>query len=182
MYPALNVRGIRVGSVGAHAANAIPTEAHASFDFRLVPAQRPERVRELVEAHIRTQGYVITHDSVTDAMRRAHPRIARLVWETGYPASRTSMDLPFSRAVLRSVGEGAAAPPLAVPTLGGSLPTYLFEQLLGVPMLVLPIANFDNAQHAANENLRVGNLWDGIEMFASLLARVGREWDARVTQ
>ena len=51
----------------------------------------------------------------------------------------------------------------------------------GVPMLVLPIVNFDNGQHAADENLRIGNLWDGIEMFASLLARVGKEWDARIT-
>jgi acetylornithine deacetylase/succinyl-diaminopimelate desuccinylase-like protein len=176
MLPALNVRGMRVGAVGAQAANAIPTEARASFDFRLVPNQTPANVRRLVEAHLARQGYFVTADSVTDDTRRAHAKIARVQWEMGYPASRTSMDLPFSRAVLAAIGSGAARPPLAVPTLGGSGPTYLFEQVLQVPMLVVPIANFDNNQHAFNENIRVQNLWDGIEMFASLMARVGTEW------
>jgi acetylornithine deacetylase/succinyl-diaminopimelate desuccinylase-like protein len=37
--------------------------------------------------------------------------------------------------------------------------------------------NHDNNQHAANENLRLQNLWDGIEIFAALLARLGPEWD-----
>jgi acetylornithine deacetylase/succinyl-diaminopimelate desuccinylase-like protein len=179
MRPALNVRGIRVGNVKELAANAISPEAYASFDFRLVPDQSPDRVRQLVEAHIRSQGYFVTHDSVTEAVRLAHPKIARLRWESGYPASRTSMDLPFSRALLRVVGEGAPKPPLAVPTMGGSGPTYLFERVMKVPMLVLPIANFDDNQHAFDENLRLGNLWDGIETFASLVARLGHEWDAK---
>jgi acetylornithine deacetylase/succinyl-diaminopimelate desuccinylase-like protein len=41
---------------------------------------------------------------------------------------------------------------------------------------VLPIANYDNNQHASNENLRLENLWDGIELFAAVMARVGQEW------
>ena len=58
----------------------------------------------------------------------------------------------------------------------GSLPTSTFEQVLGVPLVVLPIANYDNNQHAANENIRMQNLWDGIELFAAVMARVGHEW------
>ena len=45
MLPALNVRGISVGAVGAGAANVISTEARASFDFRLVPNETPARMR-----------------------------------------------------------------------------------------------------------------------------------------
>jgi acetylornithine deacetylase/succinyl-diaminopimelate desuccinylase-like protein len=176
MRPALNLRGMRVGGVREGAANAIPTEALASIDFRLVPNQTPERVRTLVERHIRAQGFHIVRDSADAATRRRYPKIVRLEWEPGYPASRVSMDLLFSRALMRSVAEGAASPPLAVPTLGGSGPVYIFEQVLDVPMVVLPIANFDNSQHASNENLRLANLWDGIEMYASLLARIGVEW------
>jgi acetylornithine deacetylase/succinyl-diaminopimelate desuccinylase-like protein len=33
----------------------------------------------------------------------------------------------------------------------------------------VPIANYDDNQHGANENLRLQNLWDGIETMASLL-------------
>jgi acetylornithine deacetylase/succinyl-diaminopimelate desuccinylase-like protein len=180
MQPALNVRGLRVGGVREQGANVISSEAHASFDFRLVPAQTPERVRELVERHVRAQGYHIVSAAPDSTTRRAHPKIAMLTWETGYPASRASLDSPFAQALLAAVSAGTERPPLTVPTLGGSLPTYHFEQVLGVPMVVLPIANFDNNQHGANENLRLGNLWDGIELYAALMARIGREWTPRV--
>ncbi|MDP9176282.1 MAG: M20/M25/M40 family metallo-hydrolase [Gemmatimonadota bacterium] len=177
MLPAVNVRGIRVGAVGDQAANVISTEAQASFDFRLVPNQTPERVRQLVNAHIIRQGYFVTSDSVTTAMRLAHPKIARVRWGGGgYPATRASMDQPFVRAVVRAVGDGAGTPPLLLPTMGGSLPLHVFEQVLRVPVIVLPIANFDNNQHAANENLRIQNLWDGIEVYAGLMGRIGEYW------
>jgi acetylornithine deacetylase/succinyl-diaminopimelate desuccinylase-like protein len=177
MLPALNVRGIRVGAVGDLAANAIPTEARASFDFRLVPNQTPRRVRELVNAHIARQGYFVTPDSVTMAMRLAHPKIARVQWgEGGYPASRALMDEPFAKAVVRAVGDGLGKEPLLLPTMGGSGPLYLFEQVLHVPIIILPIANFDDNQHAANENLRIQNLWDGIEVYAGLIGRIGAYW------
>ena len=176
MLPALNVRGIKVGAVRELAANAIPTEASASIDFRLVPNQKPERVRELVEAHLRARGYHIVRDSPDSATRIAHPKIVRVEWEGGYAATRAPMDIPFSRALLAAASSGATNPPLAVPTLGGSLPTSTFEQVLGVPLVVLPIANYDNNQHASNENIRLQNLWDGIELFAAVMARVGHEW------
>jgi len=90
------------------------------------------------------------------------------------------MDGDFARALLTSLSDGAAQPPLAVPTLGGSGPGYLFTEVLGAPVVTLPLANADNNQHAANENLRIGNLWDGIEMYSALLVRLGKEWNARV--
>jgi acetylornithine deacetylase/succinyl-diaminopimelate desuccinylase-like protein len=176
MQPALNVRGIRVGGVRELAANAIPTTAHASIDFRLVPDQKPERVRELVEAHLRARGYHIVNETPDSVLRMRYPKIVRVEWETGYAATRASMDIPFSRALMAAASSGAATPPLAVPTLGGSLPTSTFEEVLGVPLVILPIANYDNNQHAANENLRMQNLWDGIELFAAVMARVGHEW------
>ena len=79
---------------------------------------------------------------------------------------------------------GAAAPPqlatkaapLLTPTLGGSLPLAVMGEVLGVPIIVMPIANHDNNQHAANENLRLQNLWDGIELYAGLLLRLGDLW------
>jgi acetylornithine deacetylase/succinyl-diaminopimelate desuccinylase-like protein len=176
MQPALNVRGIRVGNVRELAANAIPTQAHASIDFRLVPDQKPERVRELVEAHLRARGYHVVTETPDSALRTRYPKIVRVEWDGGYAATRASMDIPFSRALLAAASSGASTAPLAVPTLGGSLPTSTFEQVLGVPVVILPIANHDNNQHAANENIRLQNLWDGIELFAAVMARVGHEW------
>ncbi|MFN8573656.1 MAG: M20/M25/M40 family metallo-hydrolase [Gemmatimonadaceae bacterium] len=180
MVPALNVRGIRVGGVRESGANVISTEASASFDFRLVPAQTPARVRELVERHIAAQGYFIVHDSVDLATRLAHPKVARLEWESGYPAQRTPLDDPFGRAVATAASAGARGSLVSAPTLGGSGPSYLFTAVLGVPVVTLSIANFDNNQHAANENLRLQNLWDGIELYAALMTGIGSEWKVRV--
>jgi acetylornithine deacetylase/succinyl-diaminopimelate desuccinylase-like protein len=176
MLPALNVRGIKVGAVRELAANAIPTEASASIDLRLVPNQKPERVKQLVEAHLKSRGYYIVRETPDSATRVAHPKIVRVEWDGGYAATRAPMDIPFSRALLAAASSGAAKPPLAVPMLGGSLPTSTFEHVLGVPLVVLPIANYDNNQHAFNENIRLQNLWDGIELFAAVMARVGHEW------
>jgi acetylornithine deacetylase/succinyl-diaminopimelate desuccinylase-like protein len=172
MRPSINLRGIVSGAVGDAAANAIPVEARASIDFRLVPDQTPARIRRLVEAHARARGFHVVHREPTTEERRAHARVLRIEWEEGYPATRTPIDAPSSRALLAVVDETLGAAAVRVPTLGGSLPMHVFGEVLGAPLVVLPIVNHDNDQHAANENLRLQNLWDGIELFAGVLARL----------
>jgi acetylornithine deacetylase/succinyl-diaminopimelate desuccinylase-like protein len=176
LAPALNVRGLDGGPVGSRAANVIPTQATASLDFRLVPDQTPARVRELVEAHVRGQGYHIVHEEPVLEERARHARIARIQWEQGYPGIRTDMDAPLSRAVMRVTSAATNGQVVAIPMLGGSLPMYLFAEILRAPLVIVPIVNHDNNQHAANENLRIGNLRDGIELYAQLFARLGSEW------
>ena len=176
MLPALNVRGLQSGAVGAKAQNAIPTEARASIDFRLVPDQTPQKVRERVEAHLVAQGWSIVHAEPTLDERRAAANLVRLDWGAGYPAARTALELPFSRRLLAVVGEDSEEPAIALPTLGGSVPMLLFIETFRVPVVILPIANHDNAQHAPDENLRLQNLWDGIATFATVIAGLGGDW------
>jgi acetylornithine deacetylase/succinyl-diaminopimelate desuccinylase-like protein len=176
LRPALNLRGIASGQVGEKATNSIPTEATASIDFRLVPDQTPETVRRRVEQHLESQGYFLVRETPGLALLREHPRVLKVVWGPAYPAARTPLDLPVSDAVSRVVAEAVGGPVVRLPSLGGSVPMHLFTDLLEAPVVGVPIVNHDNNQHAANENLRIGNLWDGIEVFAALLARLGEEW------
>jgi acetylornithine deacetylase/succinyl-diaminopimelate desuccinylase-like protein len=60
-------------------------------------------------------------------------------------------------------------PLIQLPTMGGSLPLYLIDEVVGAPILILPIANHDNNQHGKDENLRLQNLWDAIEIYAAVL-------------
>ena len=173
LLPALNVRGLASGAVGPSASNAIPSDATASLDFRLVPDQTPEKVRERVESHLTAQGFFVVHETPDAATRRAHPRIVKLAWGPGYPGARTAMDLPVSRAVARAVEEAVGGTVIRLPTLGGSVPMRLFQDATGSPIVGLPIVNHDNNQHAANENLRLQNLWDGIGIYAMIMARLG---------
>ena len=173
LLPALTLRGVRAAQVGAGARNVIPTEARASIDFRLVPGQTPERVRALVEAHLEKEGFHIIGTEPEPETRRAHPRVVRLEWEEGYAAMGTPMDLPVSRAVATILDDALDEPVVRVPLLGGSLPLAWFEEALETPLIIGPIVNHDNNQHAADENLRLGHLWRGIEAYAALLARLG---------
>ena len=173
--PALNVRGIDAGHVGDKAQNAVSPQARASFDIRLVPDEKPERVRQMVEDFIHAQGYTIVRDAPTLQQRR-QAKIARVNWGPGYPAARTDMDLPVSRAVIRTVEETLGGPIVKMPMLGGSVPMYLFNDNLRTPSVGVPIANHDDNQHAQNENLRIQNLWDGIDVMAGLLADTGKNW------
>jgi acetylornithine deacetylase/succinyl-diaminopimelate desuccinylase-like protein len=176
LAPALNVRGFAAGDVGEKATNSIPTEATVSIDFRVVPDLTPEKVRAKVEEFLRSRGFFLVRDTPEMAIRLAHPRLLKVEWGSGYPATRTSMNLPVSRAVVRILSDASGAPVVSLPTLGGSGPNYLFERILKAPVIGVPIANHDNNQHASNENIRIGNFWDGIEMYAALMAGLGVGW------
>ncbi len=176
MLPALNIRGIRSGHVGAEAQNAVPTEASASIDLRLVPDQTPEKVMKEVEAFVAQHGFQIVHETPSIETRIRSPKIIKIEWESGYPPSRTSMALPFSKLLVKVVEETVGGPIVQLPSSGGSVPIYLFSDLLRVPVVLFPIANHDNNQHGPDENIRLQNLWDGIEMFAGILAKLGKQW------
>lgn len=174
MRPALNIRGISAGNIGANAANAIPTEAQVSLDFRLVPGQTPAAVRRKVEGFLVGRGWMITGTTPNLAARAAYPRLIRLEWEMGYPALRADMTTPAARAVVAAASVAAGQSVAVIPMMGGSVPIYMFDAAYGVPVIGLPIANHDNNQHAANENLRLQNLWDGVGAYAAMLA--GLDW------
>lgn len=176
LSPALNVRGLQSGAVGDAATNAIPTSATASIDFRLVPAQTPERVRTLVEQHLTSLGYTIVRDSAAVLSHAARERLALVQWDRGYRATRTSIENPFAAALVSLTARAYGRTPFVAPTSGGSLPMYLFEETLRVPLVVLPTVNADNNQHASDENIRVGNLFDAIVLFATVMAQLGTTW------
>jgi acetylornithine deacetylase/succinyl-diaminopimelate desuccinylase-like protein len=78
------------------------------------------------------------------------------------------MDLPISQEVIRAA-ESARGQVVKLPTMGGSVPLEMIERALGTRTITVPIANHDNNQHSFNENIRIQNLWDGIELMAALL-------------
>ncbi|MDT8321473.1 MAG: peptidase dimerization domain-containing protein [Xanthomonadales bacterium] len=173
MRPALNLRGIRSGDVGDQASNSIPTFATASIGLRLVPDQSLAHLRKVIERHVARQGYTIVHEPPDMEQRAGGQRIALLDWsEAGYPAYRAPLDQPMAQsvaAILNEMGDDAL---IQLPTMGGSLPIHIIGKATGAPVVILPIANHDNNQHGANENLRLQNLWDAIEVYAAVLTHL----------
>jgi len=167
--PSLNVDGIRSEYVGREARTIIPTEATATIDLRLVKGNDPRRQVERVIEHIRSQGYHVTQEEPDRETRLKYPMIARVTSDRGYKAVRTSMSLPVSKQIIRAVEQAAGERPVIAPTLGGSVPLYIIEVGTGSPQIGVPIVNHDNNQHSINENIRIKNLWDGIEVYASIM-------------
>jgi acetylornithine deacetylase/succinyl-diaminopimelate desuccinylase-like protein len=118
--------------------------------------------------HVEKEGYFVTSDEPGPEVLLAHPRVARISVESGgYNAVRTPMDLPVAQKLIRAL-EGIRGPLVLLPTMGGSLPLAVIEEIVGAPTITVPTVNSDNNQHAKNENLRLGNLWTGIETMAAL--------------
>jgi acetylornithine deacetylase/succinyl-diaminopimelate desuccinylase-like protein len=168
--PSLNINGMKSGDVGEQARNVIPTTATTVLDLRLVKGNDHIRQVAKLRKHIESQGYYVIDRDPTDEERRKHPLIAKFTHVPGsYNAQRTRMDLPVSLAVVDAVQATVSDPIIRMPSLGGSLPLSIISETLGMPTITVPIANHDNNQHAENENIRIQNLWDGIETFASLM-------------
>jgi acetylornithine deacetylase/succinyl-diaminopimelate desuccinylase-like protein len=149
--------------------NVIPSEATAELGIRLVKGNDPDHMLDLVESHIRDQGYHIVREEPDMETRRSHPLVARVVRGGGYPAARTDLSVPAVQDVVAAARSVAGDALLLVPSLGGSLPLYLFTEGLGRPAVIVPVANADNNQHAPDENLRIDNLWYGMDLYAALL-------------
>jgi acetylornithine deacetylase/succinyl-diaminopimelate desuccinylase-like protein len=168
--PSLNINGIQSGNVGKMASNQIPTYATAVLDLRLVLGNDCKRQQQKVIDHIKAQGYYVTNNEPTDEETKKYEKIIKVVpGQDGYNAQRTSMDLPIIQKVIASVKAASTDQVVLQPTMGGSLPLFLFEKYLKAKTITVPIANHDNNQHAENENIRIRNLFDGIETMASLM-------------
>ncbi len=168
--PSLNINGFQSGNVGKMASNQIPTYATAVLDLRLVLGNDWKKQQDKVIDHIRGQGYFVIDHEPTEEERLSHEKLIKVVsGKFGYNAQRTSMDLPIVKKVIEAVQTTTTDKLVLQPTMGGSLPLYLFEKYLNAKTISVPIANHDNNQHAENENIRLKNLFDGIETMASIM-------------
>ena len=172
-YPSLNVRGMVSASVGAKAANIVPSEAIAELDFRTTPEADGHRLFELVKKHIEKQGYHLVDGPPTDADRARYDKLATFKLGSVQSAERTSMDSPVAlwaaQAVSSATGPDPGSTPVRIRMMGGTVPTDVLVDALHLPFIMVPTVNADNNQHTHDENLRVGNFVTGTQTIYSLL-------------
>ena len=169
--PTLNINAMEAGGgVSGQGRTVIPAWAKARLDLRFVKNVEPSKQFDRLVAHIRKQGYFIVDKDPDAELRAAHPLLASVTREGGYPAGRTPLDVPIARAITKAIADAAGGQIVRLPTIGGSAPFYLFSDVLKVPTIGLSIVNFDNNQHGPNENVKIRNIWEGIETMAAVLA------------
>ncbi len=166
--PSLNVRGLQSMFVGSQARTIIPDMAIAELDLRLVAGNNPERQVAKLVRHIERQGYTVVREEPDSLTRVSSPLLVKVTAGHGYRAGRTSLASPAARGVIAALTAAGLGTPVISPTMGGSGPAYVFTDILEAPFVVIPTVNHDNNQHAANENVRIGNLFRGMEILAAV--------------
>jgi acetylornithine deacetylase/succinyl-diaminopimelate desuccinylase-like protein len=141
-----------------------------SLDLRLVLGNDWQRQIDKLVHHVEAQGYTVTDHDPSPEERLRHALIARIASGAGYNAQRTPLSLPFAQALIRAVQTGTTLPLVVLPGTGGSLPLKIIEDKMGVHLMSVPIANYDDNQHAENENLRLQNLWNGILEYKGIMS------------
>ena len=168
--PSLNINGIQSAGVGKYSANVIPTKAIASVDMRLVVGNDWQRQQQKVIDHIKAQGFFVTDKEPTDEERKLNAKICMVVQDKkSYNAQKTSLDNLYVRRISKAISLVDNEQPLLLPTLGGSLPLFVFEKVLKTSPVTVPIANHDNNQHAENENIKLKNFFEGIQVFSAIM-------------
>ena len=82
--------------------------------------------------------------------------------------SRTPVDDPYVQVIARAVERATGERPYISPSSGGSLPDYAFTRDLALPLVKVPYANADEANHAPNENFELARFYQGIKIGASV--------------
>ena len=170
--PSLNIRGLESAWVGPQARTVVPAEATAAIDIRMVKGNDPDDMVNKVIEHVKREGFHVISEDPDQNTRMQYADIVKIVKRGGYPASRTSMDLEISQLTIDALSDYHDESVVLIPTSGGSVPLYIFTQILDVPTISVPIVNHDNNQHQPNENIRMGHYWQGIETLAALLVYV----------
>jgi acetylornithine deacetylase/succinyl-diaminopimelate desuccinylase-like protein len=155
LQPTLNICGFHSGYGGAGKKTVIPSTAAVKMDMRLVPDQDPDDIFSKFVRHVeqRAPGVrVLRHGSMRP--------------------SRTPIENPATSAVIRAITHGYGEAPLIMPSLGGSLPNYVFTEILKLPCLTVPYANPDESNHAPNENFEIDRFIKGIRTCAAALSEL----------
>lgn len=156
LEPTMSINGLKSGYQGEGTKTIIPAEATAKLDFRLVAEQDPREISA----------------GLTEYIHSLNPDVQ--VTEQGYMfPSRTDPGLPVCQKVLEAMEEICREKPVALPAAGGSLPDYVWTKILGVPSVIVPYANADEANHAPNENLELDCFYRGIEISAGVISKLG---------
>ncbi|MBP6447555.1 MAG: M20/M25/M40 family metallo-hydrolase [Saprospiraceae bacterium] len=167
--PTLNINGISAANTGRLASNVIPTTASAALDLRLVKGNTVENQVKRVKDHIRKMGFYIVDKEPTDEERAKYKDIIFVTQGHGYPAQRTPIDHPLAMKVASAVQSSTDKKIILMPSAGGSLPLYLFDKVTKTYPVTIPVVNYDNNQHAENENLELGRLKEGIKTIGAVM-------------
>jgi acetylornithine deacetylase/succinyl-diaminopimelate desuccinylase-like protein len=155
--PTCNIAGITTGYQGPGSKTVLPAEATAKLDFRLIPNQDPDDIREKLRKHLDRHGF---------------EKVEILEGEGEKPA-RSDPNSPVARTVIETVREMYGEPVLW-PFMPATGPMHPVVADLGIPtVLPVGVGRPDNRIHAPNENIRAADYINTIRLMCRVWERFG---------
>ena len=159
--PTLDVNGLWGGYQGLGTKTVLPAAASAKVTCRLIANQNPDRIFDLIRAHVEAN----LPKGVTAEVTRLQGSADPFLMPTGHNASKVAGD------VLRDVYDRE---PYET-RLGGSIPVMtVFLKELGVHGVMFGFSIGDENLHAPNEFFRLINFERGQKAYCRLLEELGR--------
>jgi len=152
--PTFEINGLMSGYQGEGSKTIVPAWARAKITCRLVPNQRPARIRKIV----------------CDYIKKICPPTVRLEIEAGHGAEAylVSPKSVRARAALRALEAAFGCPPVLMRE-GGSIPIVNdFKKILGADSLLLGLGLPDDNAHSPNEKFNLDCFAKGQAMSAHL--------------
>jgi acetylornithine deacetylase/succinyl-diaminopimelate desuccinylase-like protein len=151
--PTLELNGMWGGFTGEGEKTVLPARASAKISSRLVPDQDPDRIGDLVEAHL----------------RRVCPPTARLTFRrmAGARPVIVPLDHPAVRASARALERAFGVAPL-YQREGGTIPVVATFADVLAPSVLLGFGLDDDHLHAPDERFLIENYLGGIRASALL--------------
>jgi acetylornithine deacetylase/succinyl-diaminopimelate desuccinylase-like protein len=158
LRPTANIAGIQSGYTGPGSKTIVPSTAFVKMDFRLVSGQDPDTTVRLLREHLDRRGFGDVE--VVDLHG-----VAVAKTPVGSPVVRTAVE------TWRDLGRDDA---VVYPTIGGSGPTALIVDHLGIPTIMAGnVANAESRIHAPNESVRLDDYFETVGFFARFFERFG---------
>jgi len=159
MRPTCEVNGLLSGYTGEGAKTVLPAKAMAKVSCRLVPDQQPDRVEQLMRAHVAR----VAPPGVTVTVRQLH---GGMPWRADlagplFDAARRALATAFDREPVIT-GEGGS-----IPVVGD------FQRMLKAPVLLVGFGLPGENAHAPNEWMSEENFVKGMRAMAALWDELG---------
>lgn len=166
--PTIEINGLTSGYQGEGSKTIVPSWARAKLTFRLVPHQKPEKLRKAILARLKA----VCPPSVRLEVRAGHGAEPYLVSPTS----------PQAQAAMRALEQAFAKKPVLARE-GGSIPIVNeFKRFLGADTLLLGLSLPDDNAHSPNEKFDLDCYNAGMRLGAHLWPELSAVTHARPAQ
>lgn len=155
LRPTCTICGLSAGWEGPGPKTVIGKEAMAKVDFRIVPNQKVEKVRQMLQSHLDKHGFSDVE--------------ARFV--SGCEPSRTPIDHPFIGLLARLARDFSGKEAVLIPSVQGSGPAYLFGA--HTPWAFCSTFDPEANTHAPNESMRLSDFQCMTAFIGAIAAELG---------